>query len=169
MLCEECKAQQATVHYTQVVNGEKTEMHLCEDCAKARSDIDILGFPGTGFNINSLLAGLMNFEHGPTPAKLRAEACSTCGADYNRFTQSGRLGCADCYKTFAKQISPLLKRIHGTTAHHGKVPSKGAKEISRKRRLTNLKLEQRAAVESEQYEKAAELRDQIRKLELDGQ
>ena len=169
MLCEECKAKQATVHFTQVINGEKTEMHLCESCAKSRGDIDILGFTGTGFNINSLLAGLMNLEHAPTPAKLKAEACPTCGADYNRFTQSGRLGCADCYKTFAKQLSPLLKRIHGTTAHHGKVPSKGAKEISRKRRLNSLKQELRTAVDNELYEKAAELRDLIRKLDIDGQ
>lgn len=165
MMCEECKAKQATVHYTQVVNGEKTELHLCDACAKARGDIDLLGIAGAGFNINSLLAGLMNFEHAPSPAKLKAATCPSCGADYNRFTQSGRLGCADCYKTFAKQLSPLLKRIHGSFAHHGKVPTKGAQEISRKRQLVNLKGELKAAVESEQYERAAELRDEIRKLE----
>lgn len=164
MLCEECKAKAATVHYTQVLNGEKTELHLCDTCAKKQGDIDFLG---SGFNINNLLAGLMSLEHTPIPAK-QVDACATCGADYRRFTQSGRLGCADCYKTFSKQLAPLLKRIHGTATHNGKVPSQGAKEISRKRKLASLKGELQSAVESEQYELAAKLRDQMRQLEREG-
>lgn len=168
MLCEECKAKSATVHYTEVVNGERTEMHLCETCAKAHGDMDILSFGGSGFNINSLLAGLMNLEQVSAPAKSKPDVCPTCGADYHRFTQSGRLGCAECYKIFAKQLTPLLKRIHGTTSHHGKVPSKGAQEISLKRQLARLKNELRAAVDNELYEEAASLRDKIRNLELEA-
>lgn len=165
MICEQCKNKPATVHYTQVLNGEKTEMHLCESCARTHGEIELPGFAAQGFNINDLLAGLMNLEHTPVPAKLKAEACPKCGADYKRFTQSGRLGCADCYKTFSKQLSPILKRIHGTYSHQGKIPSKGAEEISRKRQLVTLKQELKAAVENEQYEQAATLRDKIRQLE----
>ncbi len=108
----------------------------------------------------------MNMEPSLTGNKVRKETkCPSCGSDYTRFAEGGRLGCAECYKTFARHITPLLKRIHGNPSHQGKVPSKGAGEIRRRRQLAQLRSELKAAVESEQYEKAVELRDEIRSLE----
>jgi protein arginine kinase activator len=166
--CQSCNNRPATVHFTQVVNGEKTELRLCEACARERGDIGLLDFPGGGFNINGLLAGLMNAETLPHGGSLRQEsACATCGANYSRFAEGGRLGCAECYSTFSRQLAPLLKRIHGNAHHAGKIPSRGAGEIRRKRELARLRAELRAAVDSEQYERAVELRDQIRTLECE--
>lgn len=167
MMCEECKERQATVHFTQVVNGEKTEKHLCEHCARQAGDMDLLGFAGGGFNINNLLAGFMNLEQFASAPRQKGETCPTCGADYRRFAEGGRLGCANCYQTFSKQLAPVLKRIHGTAAHQGKVPKKGAKEINRKRQITRLKGELKQAVDQEQYERAAEIRDKIRLLDAE--
>ena len=167
--CQSCNKRPASVHFTQVVNGEKTELHLCENCARERGDISLLDFPGAGFNINNLLAGLMNMEALPS-GKVRKEAvCEKCGADYARFADGGRLGCAACYSAFSQQLTPLLKRIHGTASHQGKIPGRGAGEIRRKKKLAELRTALKSAVDAEQYEKAVELRDQIRSMENEGQ
>ena len=166
MLCEQCKAKQATVHVKQVLNGDATEKHLCEECARQSGEMDFLHLTG-GVNISSLLAGLMNLEQATAPSKHRNEVCQMCGADYRRFAEGGRLGCENCYQTFAKHLGPLLKRIHGTLQHNGKIPRLRSQEVTRKRQLTQLRQEQKDAVGYEQYERAAELRDRIRRLETE--
>ncbi|MBS3937656.1 MAG: UvrB/UvrC motif-containing protein [Peptococcaceae bacterium] len=165
MLCEECRKHQANVHVTQVLNGERTEKNLCEHCAQAMGELDLAGLGSGSFNINNLLAGIMSMEQGSLPLKSRGMACATCGMDYRRFAEGGRLGCADCYQTFSRQLEPLLKRIHGTPTHQGKLPSRGALSVNRKRHLSRLKGELKAAVEQEHFERAAELRDQIKRVE----
>ncbi len=166
MLCEQCKSRQATVHVKQVVNGDATEKHLCEQCARHSGEMDFLSLSG-GVNISSLLAGFMNLEQAAAPNKQKGELCQTCGADYRRFAEGGRLGCAGCYQTFGKHLGPLLKRIHGTLQHNGKVPRLWSQEVTLKRQLTQLRQELKDAVGHEQYERAAELRDRIRRLETE--
>lgn len=167
MLCEECRERPATVHVTQVTNGDRTEKNLCEICARAMGELEIMGMGPGSFNINSLLAGLMNLEQAAPTPKARGLACPTCGSDYRRFAEGGRLGCADCYQTFNRQIAPLLKRIHGNPVHQGKLPSRGAQAMSRKRQLLQLRNELKLMVDQEQFERAAELRDKIKELETE--
>ncbi|MBT9155309.1 MAG: Protein-arginine kinase activator protein [Firmicutes bacterium] len=166
MLCEQCRERRATVHVKQVVNRDATEKHLCEECARQSGEMDFLNLTG-GVNISSLLAGFMNLEQAAAPSKQKGESCQACGADYRRFAEGGRLGCAGCYQTFAKHLGPLLKRIHGTLLHNGKVPRLRAQEVTRKRQLIQLRQELKDAVGQEQYERAAELRDRIRRLETE--
>jgi len=167
MLCEECRERPATVHVTQVTNGDRTEKNLCETCARASGELEIWGVGPVSFNINSLLAGLMSLEQAAPTPKSRGAACPTCGSDYRRFAEGGRLGCADCYQTFNRHIAPLLKRIHGNPVHQGKLPSRGAQAMSRKRQLLELRAEIKLMVDQEQFERAAELRDRIKELEAE--
>lgn len=168
IMCQSCGMRPSALHYTQVVNGERTELHICDVCAAERGDLGFSDFPGGGFNIHSILSGLLHSEALPQAVKLRQEArCQECGSDYRRFAEGGRLGCAECYTAFAGQLTPLLKRIHGNCSHQGKIPGRGAKTILAKRQVEALRRELRQAVEQEKYELAAELRDRLRGLDTE--
>jgi len=163
MLCQKCNAKKATVHYTKIINGEKSEIHLCEDCARENEEINF----EVPFTINNFLTGMLD-SINTSPFKMdyiQSMTCEKCGMNYNRFKQLGRLGCKECYKTFGDKLIPLVKRIHGSDTHSGKIPRKEGALLRRKRELQNLKRELNRAVLKEEYEKAAELRDKIKKLE----
>ncbi|MDI3533739.1 MAG: protein arginine kinase activator [Thermosediminibacterales bacterium] len=165
MLCTNCKKRPATVHYTKIVNGEKTEMHLCQVCAKEISDFQFNFEPN--FSIHNLLAGLLNSMAEPTVGidYQRNEHCPSCGMSFNEFSQIGRFGCNECYSAFEGRIEPILKRIHGSSVHTGKVPRRAGGELKVKREIDLLKAELDRVVKLEEYEKAAEIRDKIRELE----
>lgn len=164
MLCQECGAKQATLHFTKIVNGEKTEFHICESCAREKGE----GIPGTanGFSIHSLLSGLLEFEPsaglGPKPQTIR---CDECGLTYSQFRKIGRFGCNSCYKHFSDRLDPLFKRVHGSTSHVGKIPKRTGGQIECRRKLDSLKKELHHHIEQEEFEQAASIRDQIRELE----
>lgn len=170
MICERCHERPATVHVTKIINGEKTGYHLCELCAKEQGEVFNPFVAGNAFDFNKLLSGLLNMESSPgyaatQPAQLR---CSSCGMTYNQFTQLGRFGCPDCYENFSSRLEPLLRRIQTGTAHTGKVPVKSGEALQQKRKLETLRRELAKAVASEQFERAAEIRDQIRLLDQQG-
>ncbi|GEO26696.1 protein-arginine kinase activator protein [Alicyclobacillus acidoterrestris] len=167
MLCERCHERAATVHVTKIVNGEKTGYHLCEQCAKEQGEIMNPFIAGNAFDFNKLLSGLLNMESSPgyTPTQVNQLRCSTCGMTYNQFTQLGRFGCPDCYDNFASRLEPLLRRIQTGNSHSGKVPTKSGEKIQQQRRLEALRRELQKAVAEENFERAAELRDEIRTLE----
>ncbi|EPZ45891.1 UvrB/UvrC motif-containing protein [Alicyclobacillus acidoterrestris] len=167
MLCERCHERAATVHVTKIVNGEKTGYHLCEQCAKEQGEIMNPFVAGNAFDFNKLLSGLLNMESSPgyTPTQVNQLRCSTCGMTYNQFTQLGRFGCPDCYDNFASRLEPLLRRIQTGNSHSGKVPTKSGEKIQQQRRLEALRRELQQAVAEENFERAAELRDEIRTLE----
>lgn len=159
MLCEECGKNPATIHYTQVQNGVATQLHLCGACmAKKQKGLD----PGSMSSlISSLLSGMAGQEDKREHAQLR---CPSCGMDYERFRETGLLGCAECYRAFGKQLAPMLRRIHGRTQHTGHVPPARSAQISAQRELERLKREMDEAVAKEEFERAAQLRDQIRSM-----
>lgn len=168
MKCQECQ-NPATLHFTKIINGEKMEMHLCEQCAKNKGDI----FPGqNSFSIHNLLSGLLHFDSPvqtsgtnklPSFDQLQ---CKQCGMTYQQFAKIGRFGCANCYETFKNKLDPLLKRVHGgNTFHSGKIPKRGGSRIYMKKRLADLKREMQTCIQNEEFEKAAEIRDEIRSLE----
>ncbi|AZN38460.1 UvrB/UvrC motif-containing protein [Paenibacillus albus] len=168
MLCQECDKKPATLHFTKIVNGEKTEFHICESCARERGE----GIPGTanGFSIHSLLSGLLDFEPVGTMNALGAKPaqqlrCDNCGLTYTQFSKMGRFGCSNCYTQFGSKLDPILKRVHGNTTHVGKIPKRTGVQIQLKREIDELKADLNMRIEQQEFETAAELRDRIRELE----
>ncbi|MCK4402083.1 UvrB/UvrC motif-containing protein [bacterium] len=160
MLCQICNEQQATVHYTEIINNKAVELHLCEDCARKKEIIDQFG----NFSMADLVKGLAGFVG--TKSGEKNLKCDNCGLLFSDFRETGRFGCSRCYKAFQVGLEPLIKRIHGSAKHVGSVvPAKHAKEAQTLSKIEKLKIEMERAVQQEAFEKAAEIRDQIRKLE----
>lgn len=160
MLCDECGKKQAAVHITKVENGKKTDLHLCEQCAVQKNVISI----NTNFSINDLLTGILN-SGSISPFKVDFPEdieCDVCGMTYNRFRQTGRFGCSNCYKAFGDKLDPLFKRVHGNTSHTGKIPERAGGRMKILREIEKLKQELETAISNEEFEKAAALRDKIR-------
>jgi len=154
MLCQACGKNEATVEFTEIVNDEVKQLQLCDACAKKKG-IEM----EQHFSIADFLAGLS--EPGTGVMK-----CSNCGMTFDDFQRIGRFGCADCYMAFRENIRPLLKRIHGATKHTGK-SAKGKGQDGRDNRpeISSLKQRLQIAVDREEFEEAAKLRDLIRDLE----
>ncbi|MDI6601256.1 MAG: UvrB/UvrC motif-containing protein [Thermoanaerobacteraceae bacterium] len=180
MLCERCGKNPATVHYTQIVNGVKSELHLCSECAReiGASIGDSFhgmmhGFTPMFFNNNFFTEpfGLGNFlsgfmDWGMTPELDEQDLkCDYCGMLYSQFKKTGFLGCPKCYATFRDRLNPLVKRIHGSNNHVGKVPRRKGGNLRLKKEIEDLKAQLDAAIKREEFEKAAELRDRIKDLE----
>jgi protein arginine kinase activator len=167
MICQECGKKPATLHFTKIVNGEKTEFHICESCAREKGEL----IPGTtnGFSIHSLLSGLLDFDPtgkgNATGQKAQVIRCEACGLTYSQFSKIGRFGCSSCYKHFEDRLDPLFKRVHGSTKHLGKIPKRRGGTIQNKRELEELKKELQYRIIHEEFEHAAQIRDQIRELE----
>lgn len=160
MLCEICGKNQATVHYTEIINNEATESHLCEDCARKKGAILKPHFP-----LADLLAGLIDFKIPLTLEEEGRGRCSRCGLTYSDFKKIGRLGCGQCYDTFKESLAPLLKRVHGSNEHVGKSPTKAGKAMPATQQLRQLRERLQKAIRREEFEEAAKLRDRIREIE----
>lgn len=169
MLCDKCKERPATVHYTQIINGVKTEMNLCQQCASEEGLLNNEAFSAfsnfTPFSVQNLLSGLMDFLPDIGEIANHPLKCENCGLTYDNFKESGRLGCSHCYEAFSDELNPLMRRIHGSIDHRGKIPKKSGGRIKAKREIDELKEQLEKAVKEEAYERAAELRDKIRELE----
>lgn len=184
MLCENCHQNEASIHYTEIINGVKKEHHICMDCARR------LNFAGMSDNSDSefpfvrLLTGLLagnsaQVEDGP----MMHIRCPGCGMTFDEFTMVGKFGCAECYGVFGPLIEDNMKRLHGDSVHKGKKYKKykdqahdndesdvlqvmkaenAEKSVEERIRELNMKL--REAVEIENFEEAARLRDMIKKL-----
>lgn len=163
-VCESCGVNPATMHLTTVINGEKTEKHLCMECAKKQN----AGLP-QAFDIGHLLSGFMQHESGSpvSPTQPVSNRCPTCGMEYRQFREGGLLGCADCYTAFSDHLEPLLNRIHGHVRHVGKMPARAGGAYRFRREIERLNAQMHIAIEQEQFEKAAELRDRIRALQAE--
>ncbi|WP_062107727.1 UvrB/UvrC motif-containing protein [Bacillus niameyensis] len=180
MICQKCNERPAAVHFTQVVNGEKTTIQLCEKCAHEKGEL-FMSEGSTGFSFNDLLAGLLNwdstaFQQSKSSQSSQPQApvqCDVCKMTYQQFVNIGRFGCTNCYKTFHNKITPILKRLHsGNVKHGGKVPKRIGGSIHVRKKIQTLKAELQSLIADEEFEKAAEVRDQIRSLEnnlLDGE
>ncbi|MDD5634271.1 MAG: UvrB/UvrC motif-containing protein [Candidatus Omnitrophica bacterium] len=163
MKCEMCKKKDATVHLTEVINEKVSKLHLCEDCAKEKSEE-----MHAHFGLTDLLAGLMEFDaaiqEGATGEDVGVK-CPSCGMTYFDFQKSGRLGCGNCYEIFSKELGELLVKIHGSNKHVGKMPFKGKEVVREQEKLQDLKNNLKALVQAEEFEKAALLRDTIKEIE----
>lgn len=163
MLCEKCKKKAASVHITQFINGVKKEQHLCEECA--RGEKFNFEFPKIPFyNLNELLGAFLNQPLAAGGQDIEV-GCPNCKKSYNAIAKQGRVGCSECYLHFSAYLEPALRKIHGADLHRGKIPKQMGASLRLSRELEDLKLKLRLAVEKEEYEKAAEIRDRIRELE----
>ena len=164
MKCDNCN-KQATVHLTEIKNGKKIEKHLCEQCAAQNEGLPVKGHTP----INELLTNFVMAHSGLQNKQQESLVCEQCGITWSEFRQSGLLGCEHDYAMFEKEMTPLLQRAHKGAAHHvGKVPTRrGGTGVPVKKSLdlSKLRKELARAVETEDYERAAKLRDQIRQAE----
>jgi protein arginine kinase activator len=165
-MCERCGVAPAVVHVTHVVNGQKTERRLCENCAKTEGVLPSMALNWPIASLGQILGGLM-----PTPGVAETAgtlACPRCGWTLSQLQQSGQLGCDACYRTFGSILEPTLRRIHGAVEHRGKIPGRVGGALRVERELAHLRAALKDAVAKEEFERAAQLRDQIRQLEGQG-
>ena len=175
MYCELCKKNPATIHYTKIINGHKEERHLCEQCAKHLKE-PIGSFPTLGlmpdFSMADFIGGFFNQDNQSQPFVQKnmssSDACPECGMTAGEFRKLGRVGCSHCYDYFSDYMPGLIQRIHGNSCHTGKVPVRGEAKLAEKQRVVVLRQELQAAIQAEDFERAAQLRDEIKKLEQAG-
>ncbi len=159
-MCEDCGTNEAVIRLTHVVNNEMTVVGLCESCAAER------GVDSSSSQVASPLADFLAQMSGDavqeTPS---AQRCSFCGLSYRDFKQVGRLGCPECWSAFQGPLESLVRRIHGSVQHLGKVylpPDPSASEVEK--RLEGLRHRLDRAVQAEDFERAAAIRDRIQEL-----
>jgi len=163
MFCEDCNSKDANVYMTTAINGEKVEISLCEECANKKETLNM----ENNFSMHSFLASLLT---GSTTPNINIKykqnkKCPQCGSTYNNFKQNGRLGCNVCYDTFSDMLLPLIRRIQGNTIHGGKVPKRCGASIILRKEVKDLKYKLQQLVAQEEFEEAANIRDEIKKLE----
>jgi protein arginine kinase activator len=161
MVCDSCGQREGVTRLTEVINNQVTVRNLCEQCAAAKGVENQEG-PGN-FPLSEFLAQM---GEAPEPAGGSDATCGFCGLTFAAFRETGRLGCPHCYATYETHLKGLLRRIHGGTQHVGKVylPSDPTAP-ERAKRLEGLRRRLQRAVDSEDFERAAEIRDLIRSLE----
>jgi len=169
MQCEHCHEREAVIHLTQIQNAQVTTLHLCDACA-AEKGVET-GAPTGKFALQDFLATLGKGAADQGGAGTDV-ACPACGATLRDFRQTGRLGCAECYRTFEAQLRDLLRRLHGSARHVGEAYAPGSAPAGggvaapvEADALVELRARLRRAIETEDFELAAELRDRLRVLE----
>ncbi len=179
MLCQNCEKNEATTHIKQIINGEMSETYLCSECAKLLGANDMF----SDFNLNfSDFFGNFFSDMLPAHNLLNTVRCDKCGCTFDDIVKSGKVGCAECYRTFYDKLLPSLQRIHGKLQHAGKISASAETEEEEKpqespakepekpsesneEKINALKAEMDEAVKQQDFEKAAELRDEIKVLE----
>jgi len=160
MKCCVCKEREATVHLTQIVGDKMQKLDLCEECARSKGVND-----PTGFSLADLLLGLGASQEMEQATKGGELKCPQCGFSQADFKKLGRFGCPECYETFSEGLDNLLKTMHKGTRHVGKVPAAFSGVQTMKERLERLQQELARAIQEENFERAAVLRDEIKNLQ----
>lgn len=158
MLCNECGKNEAKVHVTHIINGKKTETHICEECAKKNQSFN------SNFSMENLFSAMLNNAFNST-TYLPSKGCSKCGMTYDEFRNIGKFGCSECIDTFKPKLMPVVKSIQGYDSHAGKIPKRAGGSYKIQKDIEKFKAQLKSAIESEEYEKAAQLRDKIREME----
>lgn len=177
MMCDNCGKREATVRYSENINGKRRELNLCHECSEK------LGINQMSFNIpigisdffGGFFEDMASDEFAPLLNEVRELKCGSCGSTFEDIINTGKFGCGDCYETFESRIAPLMKEIQGSNKHEGRLQgskNKNMNEESAKREnrkeekndeIENLKEELKKAIKEERYEDAAKLRDEIAK------
>lgn len=168
MLCQNCGKNDATTHYHSVINGVVKDKYLCSECVNAEKQINLKD--------NDVLKMLTSFFNDGTVPNIQNLKCECCGTTFSDIRNTGKVGCGNCYSVFKEELVGTLQRIHGRTIHVGKRPSISAEAatdepkqnnyIDKKQiEIDNLKEQLKKAIETENYEEAAKIRDLIRHKE----
>lgn len=193
MLCQKCNKKVATVFISTIVNGKNTQMYLCTDCAKELHDNmnpDIkIPFPINDIltnmelnedTINEWINEFKDMEdkgqidelvQHENPETLQHNnqyediTCNFCNTSFDEYKKTGKLGCGKCYSTFRKQLKPIIEGIYGYSEHIGKFPKNEFKDTEIVKTVEQLKEKLNMAIQEEEYEQAAKLRDEILQLE----
>ncbi len=166
MLCQNCKKKDATTHIKRVINGEATESHLCQSCAQALGVGSF--FDDFSLNLPDIFSGFFG-DSAFAIGESRLDRCEKCGCCFDDIIKSGSVGCSDCYEKFYQKLLPSIQRIHGKAKHAGKVPVRSAdahtvKEKTPEEKIADLQKEMDKAVSEQNFERAAMLRDEIKKM-----
>ena len=178
MLCDNCGENEANVKYTQIVNGVKKEMHLCEKCSKELgiSSLTVSDFNfDMPMNMSSFFADFLNNSQSdfiPSLGETNVLKCNECGMTYDEFLDTGKFGCGNCYETFSAKIDPILKGIHNGNRHVGRKGIENTTKLNKNQnvdekklsKLDKLQLDLKNAIKEERYEDAAKIRDEIKKI-----
>jgi protein arginine kinase activator len=160
MQCEICQSREATIHLTEITEGVRTEMHLCEQCAQEQG-VGVKSY----IPLNELLSNLLSVgpkEQEPAGFGESDLVCPHCGWTLDKFRDKAVLGCPYDYEVFEKQLMPLIKKAHdGSIAHCGKIPSRAPKDSKRQIEIAQIRRQLDDAVRNEDYELAARLRDKL--------
>ena len=170
MLCQHCKKNEATTVVKTMINGKYAEYRLCSACAHE------LGYDTMFPDFASDFGGMLSsFFSNALPAISGAAHCDTCGSTLDDIKRTGKVGCADCYDTFFSELMPTIRNVHGNTQHKGKRPGaieytvnedeRGEKASNDADKIKSLRAELKKAIEDENFERAAQLRDEIKGLE----
>lgn len=192
MLCQNCGKNEVNFKYTQIINGVKKQMALCDKCAKE------LGIESLDFNMpinfssffGDFLGEMEEASFLPTFAKTKTLQCDYCNMTYEEFVSSGKFGCKHCYDVFSNGLDKVLKNIHGSNSHTGRNSSRmqelsqtkapnitkkttnheivqnEKKNNTKEEKVKQLNIELKQAIKEERYEDAAKLRDEIKKMSL---
>jgi len=167
MLCQDCQKEEPTVHLTQIINNKKVVLDLCKSCAETRGFQS--PFENTAFPLADIVTGMMGFGKSIDKTKMGKKAemsnrCPSCGLSFSDLGKVGRFGCGQCYATFNVELSDLLRKIHGSSEHRGKFPVGTADSMKPIKKERKLRDDLKKAIEVEDFEKAANLRDKINEL-----
>ena len=174
MLCQKCKKNNATIHYRENINGKVTEYSLCADCAAELERDGVIKFENPFsdfmrdgiFDFSSMLPSFftsLNHALGSGESK----RCPVCGSTFSDIARTGHIGCPQCYETFADELAATVNQLHGTSKPQGRIPKRFGEKQNREAEINSLKEEQKKAIEAQEFEKAAELRDKIKALEAE--
>lgn len=164
MLCQKCNHNQANTHIKTMVNGKVEEYMLCSQCAMELGYQNM--FSPSLFSFDNMFG---SFFEPKGQERLKSDAqCPCCGSTLAQIMNSGRMGCSQCYETFYQDILPWLGQIHNNVSHVGKLPRTADIKLKQKNRLRELKKQLQTAIEDQEFEQAARLRDQIKELEQEG-
>ena len=174
MKCEICHKNDATTAYTHIVDDTKKTLLLCGNCIpqseEKKKDASQPNDDQSPKSVPQLIKKVkVEFNNAGSSEAIENTVCRECGMTYKQFKKVGRLGCHQCYTSFAPQLERLLKRIHGADAHCGKAPIEVGTVPSPHKALEQLRNELKDAVSCEQFERAAKIRDQIREIEADAE
>ncbi|MEM6820620.1 MAG: UvrB/UvrC motif-containing protein [Verrucomicrobiota bacterium] len=160
MDCDFCKKEKATIFLSQIFKGEVIKLDLCEACAKKLEVTDVQGVA-----VNELIEKIQKIQEEQEP--IEDKTCTKCGFSMNEIHETGRLGCDECYDYFQPEVSEIIKQTQKKARHKGKNPSDREDDMNQQR-LDDLQTELGLAIENEDYEKAARLRDRIKSQNISG-
>jgi protein arginine kinase activator len=154
----------ATFLVTQVINNQETEVYLCSECASLGNSVNL----GLSSIFDDLVSNIIGFDSNTRRKNIEEvndiKLCEKCGMSYKEFEKTGKIGCENCYKTFGEMFTPVIKKIQKNVKHTGKFPEKMKEKIILDKEIEKLKSELNEAVSKEEYEKAADIRDKIKKI-----